>query len=486
MAPGDVTVEVDIPAMNGGELFLLAARADSRFEMSAFKWEAANGGASSGMSGATIGGGSGGEGLAPGHGLETQWSAAGAEWIALSEKPESFGNFYFRGSATGMEWLDPQGQLHLELPDGARVGPGGLIRLHHASGWAKADLCADRPDAAVGAAASIMTCKWGASLSPSGVGELSLASQVRLKDGENWFSFTLSDTQHVNLYAPSPLTAILLNGNAPVRYQEAWELFNWDLPLPPGRYTLGLRSIPGGSLAGSVLSGIHRPLESLSEAKPVQCYLGPGQSRLLAFNVGKVSEIGIGLRMNRETAEARLYDADGNVVAQGKQEFTKLPIGRYYLWVRVPEGAQGTDITARLFGQNPPPNEPPEKLVKWIVSGEAGPKPEPERGGEASEARSRPAWERFLRAENGDGEGAATGETAQENGGTEGGQAGVQDGEGGAAQGAGGQDAAAQDADAQNATVETAGDDGGQSPGGAGADGSSGSNGSTQGEGEGE
>jgi hypothetical protein len=44
--------------------------------------------------------------------------------------------------------------------------------------------------------------------------------------------------------------------------------------------------------------------------------------------------------------------------------------------MQVPSGAEGTSLTACLFGQEPPPNEPPEKLVKWIINGAQGPRPD--------------------------------------------------------------------------------------------------------------
>ena len=59
----------------------------------------------------------------------------------------------------------------------------------------------------------------------------------------------------------------------------------------------------------------------------------------------------------------------------GKQQFLKLDKGTYYLWIRIPSSAEGTECTVFLFGQEPPPNEPPEKLVKWFISGAEGPRP---------------------------------------------------------------------------------------------------------------
>jgi hypothetical protein len=221
-----------------------------------------------------------------------------------------------------------------------------------------------------------MAGKWGASLSPANPVAIGRSSIVRLGDRALWYSFTLSDTQHVNFSAPLPLAAILLRDGKAVNYQEAWEQFNWDLPLGPGSYFLGIHAIAGASLEGGRLSILYRPIERMSEKKPFTCYLSPGESRLVRFDVEKKDRFGIGVRMAREAAQVCLFDCAGAVVARGRQQFVELDKGHYYLWVQVPASAEGTSLTVFLFGQEPPPNEPPEKLVKWIINGAQGPRPD--------------------------------------------------------------------------------------------------------------
>jgi hypothetical protein len=268
-----------------------------------------------------------------------------------------------------------------------------MLALRHGPGKAQLDLCdASSP-------AAVMACKWSAGLAPSGPQTLAPSSLSALRDQVNWFAFALRDTQHVNLSAPSPLAALLLKDGAPYRYQEAWERFNWDLPLPPGKYSLGIRPFAGASLAGNSLAGLFRPIPTVTETRPFTAFLGPGESRLLRFDVAREADFGIGLRMGKETVEARLYDAEGRVVAQGKQQFVKLIPGVYHLWMRVPEGSEGTEVTALAFGQESPPNEPPERLVKWIIGGAQGPRPETALEQAAEPDRRKPEWERLLKRE---------------------------------------------------------------------------------------
>jgi hypothetical protein len=358
-----------------GDLYLLALDGNARFDVAVFA--AADGKLRAAEAP-----------LAPGAGRLLNLGREGTSLIDLAAgKPQGL---YYRGAARGVDWIGADGRLRPDLYDGAMVGPGGLIVLRHGMGLVKLDLCdADSP-------AEVMACKWAAPLPPSGAEAIDRSSFAPLHDRANWFAFALKDTQHVNLSAPFPLAAILLKEGSPFRYQEAWERFNWDLPLAPGRYALGIRPFAGASLEGASLASLFRSIPALSERQPFTAYLGPGESRLLRFDVAKKSEFGIGLRMSRETVEARLYDGQGRVVSQGKQEFLKLEPGAYHLWMRVPEGAEGTDVTVNLFGQEAPPNEPPERLVKWILSGAEGSRPETATAQEAEPETRRPEWERFL------------------------------------------------------------------------------------------
>lgn len=419
----------------GGDLFLLAPAKGSRFETAVFAAEQRAEAPSA---------------LGLGAGRAFDFAAGGRELLPLAaDKPL---RCFYRGAALkSLGYFGADGRLRDDLPDGSPVGPGGILALNHGDGMARLDLCASSGPAAV------MACKWAATLTPSGAREIVQSSVSGLHDQVNWFTFALRDTQHVNLAAPVPLAAILLSDGNPIRYQEAWERFNWDLPLPPGRYALGIRPFAGAALEGSSLSGLFRPLPTVAETRPFTAYLGPGESRLLRFDVARKGEYGIGLRMDRETAEARLYDAAGRVVAQGKQQFVKLAPGTYHLWLRVPEGSAGTAATVLVFGQEAPPNEPPERLVKWIVEGAEGPRPETAQEQDAAPEEQRPSWERFLRGgsyvpesgedpsqagesgeaagegENaGDGDGGYRGEDG-DNGGDEGMEAGGESGDEGSA-----------------------------------------------------
>lgn len=295
------------------------------------------------------------------------------------------------GTVRSVDWIDAKGAMHPDLRNGASVGPGGLLKIAYQEGWAKVNLCdANSP-------AEVMACKWGEPIAGSWTKEFSQTSELPLTGRDDWFSFVVADDRQLHLSVPLPASAILLRDEVVVDQKEAWDHFQWDLPLSPGRYKLGIHALGGSSLTGIAMPALFRPLDVFTEKRPYRCHMTPGESRLVAFDVAKKDKFGIGLAMTRETVQATLLDSRGAVVAEGKQQFASLDPGRYLLRLRVAEGAEGTDLTIHLFGQEPPPDDPPEKLVKWIIEDASGPRPRIEDDVDNTTESDTPSWMRLVR-----------------------------------------------------------------------------------------
>jgi hypothetical protein len=353
-SPGDEPIVQDLYT-DGGDLYLLALKNNTRFDCAAFLIGSDDAATAAITRPLTLG---------------TSWQAKSTtEGTLLIPVAGASTNcrLFFTGALNSVGWIGNDGMLRPNLADGASIRDNGFLIVGNSIGWMKLDLCDN--------AGSTIACKWGAALTATGATPIDQSSVVRLGDRVNWFTFTLADTHHVNFSAPLPLAALLIKDGTPVNYQETWEQFNWDLPLGPGKYQLGIHPIAGSSLEGGQLAALYRPIDRLSEKMPFTAYIAAGESRLLSFEVRRKDRFGIGLRMTNETAQARLYDAHGAVIDQGKQQFVELDKGVYFVWVRVPATAAGTSITVFLFGQEPPPNQPPEQLVKWIIDGAQGPRP---------------------------------------------------------------------------------------------------------------
>lgn len=304
-------------------------------------------------------------------------------------------SIYFSGAVQNAGWVSSQGMLTENIGDGAKVGPGGFVNVNFSVGWSRVSFCKGNSPQ------EVILCKWGMPVpvaSEQGAYRIKQSSAVRLADKANWFAIDISDTVHVNISTPQSMAAILLRNGKPADFEESHAAFNWDIPLAPGSYVLGIRPVNGISCDGAMLDILMRSIEMVTERKPFNGNLTPGESRLIAFDITSKAQYGIGLRMNKETVLASLYSPDGRLISQGRQQFLKLDKGRYYLRLYVPLDAEGTNCTVYLFGQEPPPNVPPENLVRWIVSGADGERPHVVNDNSDDDTDRPPVWMNLIRS----------------------------------------------------------------------------------------
>ncbi|KMQ52555.1 hypothetical protein CHISP_0324 [Chitinispirillum alkaliphilum] len=285
------------------------------------------------------------------------------EWIPIDSDQEAEHILYWSGSIESVDYLNSQGLITPDIKDGEilNVSGGGLL-IDHMAGWGKIDLCNSGLERE-----SLIGCRWGETLTPDNPVRINHTSRLHLKEGTNWFTISLSDSSHIRLTAPVPISAILLKEDTPFQLQEAWEGLDWDLPLEPGTYILGLKQLSGYSLNGIELRVAYDNLGFTSESEPYTSTLAPGESRLVQFEIDKSGKYGFGVAMTHETADIEISDKFGNIAGRGKQMFIQLEPGTYYLRMRVPELSKGTECTVYIFGQEPPPDQPPEDVIRRII-----------------------------------------------------------------------------------------------------------------------
>lgn len=298
---------------------------------------------------------------------------------------------FFRGAVKSVDYITQDGLLKENISSGTQCGPGGFVEIEHDCGWHNISLCKGKSQS------DIIACKWGAALSAANKRQIKQSCATSLVNGINWFEINIRDTQHVNISVPVSACAVLLRDGKTIDFAENNEALDWDLPLAAGVYSLGIRSINGSEPDGVRMTVLMRSIEIVSEKKPFTGNLAPGESRLVAIDILKKSQYGIGLRMNRESVHASLLSPDGKMISQGKQQFLELDKGRYYLKLKVPYDAEGTECNVYLFGQELPPDEPPENLVKWILDGAQGERPQMSIDNTSDNEKNQPAWMRLVR-----------------------------------------------------------------------------------------
>ncbi len=278
---------------------------------------------------------------------------------------------YWGGSVLDVRWIDSEGKLRGSLKNGSTVeNVSGRLIVESESGWGKVGLCTTGDSGA-----EQLLCQWESEGKPEKPFEINSAVKVALHDGINWFKINSKDTTHAYFFAQTALSVLLMKEKTPVYYQDAWDEFDWDLPLSSGIYYLGIKGLGGMALDGVEFTAAFKDIPLLSEKKPFTAFIGPGESKMVKFTITNKSMYGIGIAMKNETIESKILDSKLSTVTAGKQHYISLSPGIYYLWFRVPSVSEGTEMTTYLFGQDAPPNEPPEYLVKWIINGAEGDRP---------------------------------------------------------------------------------------------------------------
>ncbi|MDR2727815.1 MAG: hypothetical protein LBB56_01695, partial [Chitinispirillales bacterium] len=201
-------------------------------------------------------------------------------------------------------------------------------------------------------------------------------SKFKMSEGVNYYSLEIKELTHLSVKASAEAAAVLFVNNEISSYEEFGDLLSWDIPLKPGRYTLGIKPLTERTLSGVSLSIGFYPVNTLTEKNPFGANMESGQTVMLKFNLNKQSRIGLGLAMSKQTVRVALLDEKGIVISEGRQLFTTLEKGIYYVKLSVAPFLDGTDIKLYLFGQENITVPPTEELVRWIVRSSPGERPQ--------------------------------------------------------------------------------------------------------------
>jgi hypothetical protein len=293
------------------------------------------------------------------------------EIIRVKSDTAAHRKLFLSGSVKSADWIGQSGQFvpnvktESDLPN-----ESGILLVRYAPGRGKLKLCKDD-----GSRLALNLCLWSEAVKTDGVSVIKEASRLALSDGANWYAFELSEPTHISLYAPVPSAAIIAIDGRIRDYREFWDGLSYDIPLAPGKFTIGIKPLAERYPPNASIIIGQYPIPTLAENKPLNMYLYPGQKRFARFNMERKSKIGIGLSAQSADAEATLFDNRGNNLGKGKQIFTELNKGIYYIQLSPLSTHTGSEITLRLFGQSPPPSNPPEELIRWIINGGVGERP---------------------------------------------------------------------------------------------------------------
>lgn len=222
----------------------------------------------------------------------------------------------------------------------------------------------------------------GEPLSKEKIPVVKKTSQLKMCVGVNYYALEVTELTHVSINASAEAAVMLFvndkitETDRVIDYIEFRDGLSWDIPLKTGRYTLGIKSLTERMLCGVSLNIGFYPVSELTEKNPFSTNMTSGQTVMLTFNLDKQSQIGLGLEMSRQTARAALLNENGRIIREGRQLFTKLEKGTYYVKLSIPPILNGTDVKLSLFGQKTITVPPTEELVRWIVRSSPGERPQ--------------------------------------------------------------------------------------------------------------
>lgn len=133
--------------------------------------------------------------------------------------------------------------------------------------------------------------------------------------------------------------------------------------VAPGKAELRVYSPHDGPLSGA-LELSSAPVAPAAEGVGDPVALAAGGTALFGFEVTKAGPVGVGVRSEPDTAQARLLDARGKAIGEGVSLFRRLEPGRYVIEARVPASGGTVVVRPTVVGVAPPPAGPPPEVVE--------------------------------------------------------------------------------------------------------------------------
>jgi len=278
-----------------------------------------------------------------------------SEIIRVKSEPFAYRRLYLSGSAESADWINQAGRMTPNIKNGGELsGETGILTVKYAPGRGTIRLCRDD-----GSILGLNECRWGESVRKwSEAPIVKEMTKTVLAEDVNWYSIELSEPTHVSLRAPHPVAAVVAVDGKIRNYEEFEEALDWDIPLAQGKFTTGIKPMTRGTAAGVPMTIGFYPVSVLTEQKPIETHLMPGQKRMAMFEIKQKGSTGLWMAASDEAAEAILMDRAGKKIGIGRQIFAELDRGRYYVLLSAPASAVmpssvngGIDVKLRLFGR---------------------------------------------------------------------------------------------------------------------------------------
>ncbi|MBD3315305.1 MAG: hypothetical protein GF344_05925 [Chitinivibrionales bacterium] len=275
--------------------------------------------------------------------LFNSWGAGTAVSINLSR------------SLAGITWWRRDG-MRVRISSGRRIhlhkaGLNGFFSLSYTPGDHTVLACT----------AGVDRCLWGGEIRSRGDMKITGSRIITLKKPVTWVSIRPATPLQLTIKSNDISACVVARGQKVVCTMNNPYGITGTVPLETNEYTVGFRRSHSGNGTVAVSLGA---IQEMEEGVDVPLQLASGGTRYMKFQLVRDSRIGIGIESKHEVFDVAVLDENLNTTASGKQVFSKLKKGTYYVSVSIPDHQKAAACVIRLFGRKPPPDTPPAAVQR--------------------------------------------------------------------------------------------------------------------------
>lgn len=266
---------------------------------------------------------------------------------------------FYSDNITDVTWYSGNGSVKTDLKNNQKLkfdrkGKEGFLQISFNPGDHQVILCPNNTH----------SCFWGEEIKTDVHKSISGPAILNLDNTISWYKYTATKPEQITIKS-NDVTAVTVvqNGKAIQTFNSSYGI-NGTVPLAPGDYTIGFKMNRNGNGNASVT---FLAIPELREDKEMHLQLSSGETFFMLLKLAEKSKIGIGIPTDNEVFDLALYNKDLEPVASGKQVFTQLDKGTYYIGISIPFNHDAANCYLNLVGQNPPPDKPPQDVINYYL-----------------------------------------------------------------------------------------------------------------------
>lgn len=279
--------------------------------------------------------------------------------INNSRHKDSSVTLFYTDQITDVSWYRGNGSVVSALKNKqklkfSRQGKEGFLQVAYDPGDHQIVLCPD----------NVHSCFWGEEVKSDANEMIAGPSILNLVNKVSWYKYRAKKNEQINIKSNDAIACVIAhNGKAIYTLSNSYGI-NGTVPLSPGDYTIGMK-MNSNSDGNAAVTFFEIP--ELREGNENHLSLSSGETFFMYLKLAEKRKIGIGIPTDDEVFDLTIYNKELEEIATGKQVFTQLEKGTYYIGISIPYHHNAASCYLNLVGQNPPPDTPPQEVVNYYL-----------------------------------------------------------------------------------------------------------------------